>query len=1261
MQETDPLFRTTSNNNSNSYPFYAPVTTTTTTTMNGYDNDETVEERDEESAADEDFGLVDHRPRRRRYLEGGNGDGQPWFMLYLTWMMIGTMLVIGVLGLFAWKRHESSPLHPSSASIGEFDTYNTSPTSSSSSSSQQLDGDSSSSSSWFHKKDPEPAAATRTTFSASLFGKETLETLMKDAGVVKPHHVKTVHYDPSGVLQAVNPFDFQMPDTYTSSVLLPGNVFHKDDDDTESGKLGYFQHPSIVNNQLIFCAEGDVFVTHLNKNTEEQHHMPATKLTTTVGNVLDPKWHPSLQYLAYTATYSGSRDLYLMDLKKGGHSMRLTYWDLDSGVTGLVGWWGNSLVFRAVSNDASLRDSRLYVLHLDNISPEDVDRNLKKKHQSSGPVSVLSIDPIPLSQAIDAARYDDCWYFVRYSQSSHTIRYVGGTTEQLWKYCDSEKSSERLIDDGYRGTSKSPQVYQSSAGRNYLFFLSDRKMIGSKNDKEWQPDRMNIWAYDLKMEDEDGAQFAAKYLIQITDTACDFEGRLIQEYTIDAVTGNVVARIGADLYLLGAETIETKLKKRRRRQLADDDGSEDSPGPSPAPSEFPSERPSSFPSEEPTTTEFPSELPNEEPSEFPSEEPSNFPSNFPLKSGEAEEGEVKEKPNENAGEKEGKDKKDTPSQEAEEKEKEGEEASSVYYNYLPAETKALAEEPYKDHHSGTSTELTRLRIMVHSDFYTHHERLLPVNVLEHLSTADVYETTVGTTHFLMTLRGQLWVAPVVDDELPTYEGAGRNMPERRYRVAPGAMMGGLVRILTALHVPNPVEDDETDRRLAVVLATDPLSETAEHAFYLIETQSDTTPSFLDVEHLPIPFLGGHVSGGSAKDGGLGSVKIDSLTLSPCGRRMAWTDTDGRIAVMNLPQYQDMSNRDSANFVLLPNKNEMGEPMMGDEVDLVFSPGGRYLAVNHHASNQFDIISIVDLGDAQGENKVADINVGRIVQATPSRFNSESMYWGKTTMDISVYARDAAMAEVFGTNEPADVATTLYFLSDRDIKTDVTSPWGTRQPLPHFAKSKAVYALPLMGYDDMPKGRFAGGGASELLTDKVLERKKLLQSLLDLMNSGGDGSGSSGSDGGSDDNKRRLAEKQKFVKSFHPLTGAFGIAEKSFGRTEVEQQQQRTLTKEDQAETDATMRKADFPKDLDIDFGPVDLTFGRRAYRVANIPEANYYEILCQTPDNGSLVLVEASDGDMVLTVYLADDFPSDKLEAKPFTPVIRTLAGWGLR
>jgi hypothetical protein len=57
---------------------------------------------------------------------------------------------------------------------------------------------------------------------------------------------------------------------------------------------------------------------------------------------------------------------------------------------------------------------------------------------------------------------------------------------------------------------------------------------------------MNRWAIDLK---------AGENLIQVADMTCDFEGRTIQEYTIENTSGNVVLHIGANLYLLETDLI----------------------------------------------------------------------------------------------------------------------------------------------------------------------------------------------------------------------------------------------------------------------------------------------------------------------------------------------------------------------------------------------------------------------------------------------------------------------------------------------------------------------------------------------------------------------------------------------------------------------------------------------------------------------------------------------------------------------------------
>jgi C-terminal processing protease CtpA/Prc len=1125
--------------------------------------------------------------------------------------------------------------------------------------------DSGSSSSWFK---PPP----NNNLIVSNMDTKTYKELLQEAQIHNPNKVHTVRYNANAVLAehpSSNPFDWESD--AAPSVVTPPQI-HQENSTPKPN--GYLTHPHVVNNQLVFCAEGDAYVTHI-QDGSKGGAMSAMKLTTTVGNVLDPKWHPTLPMLAYTATYSGRRDVYLLDLRGGASPspMRLTYWGIGvGGVSGLIGWIRNdeasngkssySLLFRAMSNDVSLPDYRLYLLHLDNNMNGE---QAKKTGDLSETHAVLEIEPVPLAQAMDAARHEKCWYFVRYKQSSHTIRYVGGTAENLWRYCDGEASSGPLFtDDDYKGTSKDPQLY-TDGNQQYLFFLSDRDLQGDK----WVPDRMNIWALPLKTNKD--AKYSTKDLIQITDTSCDFEGRTIREFSVDAVTGNVVVRIGADLYIMDQDTTQSKVNGGNRRllesaknatsaksvneleQARNKGGSENGA------EEMEQEQPEVESVEkEGEDTENPADQASQEKIESRTDQPDAKQDENKSES-TTDEVEVPIKTDEESNKTNATDSTlpsgkltDSPAQavvvdlndleldmNSTEFATETEPGPKYYYNYESPQLVARStNQGDDDHFSGISMELTRLPIHVYSDFSNLQERILPVSILKHFKFGDVFDTVSQSVKMLLTLRGQLWVAPVVKDALPAYEESGRNLPARQYRVAPGAMMGGSTRIIAARHVPNPVEDGNSDRRLALVLATDPLTRTSEHAFYLIEVQPGVGPLFVDMENLPMPFLGGSVSGGSTREGGLGSVNPDTLVVSPCGNRMAWSDTDGRILVMTLPQYQQLDDSSRLpKFTILPQENELGEPMVGDEVDLTFSPGGRYLAIQHNARNQFQVISIADLGDPLSEeNKIADINLGRIVQATPSRFNSVGAFWGSSPTEIHDVARDAKMAQLFGTKDPEDVSSTLYFLSDRDIMSDVSSPWGDRQKMPHFVASMAVHALPLKAIDDDTelKGQFRGDGGEEAHVKEILKRQSLLQTLLKLTTSA---------------SRRRLV-----------LSGVFGIADDAFEKNDVDSEHINTRRLDSATgDEDSSLREAVFPKDMDIEFGPVDLTFARQSYRIANIPNANYVDILSQIPDDGSLVLIERDEGKDTLTmkVFLPDDFPSDQYDSKAFTPVIRKLAG----
>ena len=841
----------------------------------------------------------------------------------------------------------------------------------------------------------------------------------------------TITYDPnwrtSNTQPTRNPYDQPIP---------PGPLYSAPVFDATASSTGYIMQPHMNNSTLVFISEGDLFYS-------TTPFTSAVRLTVTVGNVRTPKVYGNHK-IAFTATYQDRRELYVMNLLQGGiGAQRITYWDSRYGVSAVIDWEDETTILVAAENDRTgLPDTRLYRVSL-------------QDH---------SYSPVPLAQAIDAAvdMVDECMYFVRYKQASWTVRYVGGTAEQLWKWCPEDALASRLFPN-YNGTMKMPQIVSFDSQRRFLFFLSDR------NSRD-EPTTMNVWAMDL----------TSSSLVQLTQSSCDFDGMAVQEYTVDVETFVMVVRIGADLYSMDVGT---------------------------------------------------------------------------LGQGNA----------------------DT--------------FTSVVPKVLP--------------------------IRVLSDFRERQERLIKVKINHHLMDMDAFETSFDTVAHLLTLRGQLWVTPILEDDKVNqgYHGSGQNIPLRRYRVVPGARTGGIIRVLCAKHVPL-YGDDAKNKRLALVLATDPLSETAEHAFYLLDVQADHVNEFSDLKHFPKPFIGGHVSGGSVADGGLGSVNEDTVVVSSCGRRFAWTDTDDRICTMTMPLFNL-----TAQVHCLPPSNSLGEPLSGTLSQLHWSPGGRYLAVQHHALNQFKIITLVDCGphvDASGSN--ADIQLGTMVQATPSRFNSYGMFWGKSTFDIY-------LAKSVDSAKKRSI-TTLFFLSDRDINSDVSSPWGSRSPMPHF-KSYAgnLYALPLPFPDAANevqsikryRGRFSG--AMEVSSDAETEDAEaaLATSAVEPHDN--------------DSHERELT----ILNLRQSLRGR--------GLSAVEQNAMTRFLR-DLEDINATA-EADsiFPEDPVLDLNVGDSKLMRTSHRMARIPRGRYLDIIAQADDDGSFILATFNDdNEVALKVFTASTFPSDQFE-----------------
>jgi tricorn protease len=130
--------------------------------------------------------------------------------------------------------------------------------------------------------------------------------------------------------------------------------------------------------------------------------------------------------------------------------------------------------------------------------------------------------------------------------------------------------------------------------------------------------------------------------------------------------------------------------------------------------------------------------------------------------------------------------------------------------------------------------------------------------------------------------------------------------------------------------------------------------------------------------------------------------------SPDGRWLAHHDRDQKLWIYDIK-----------------NKTEklIGQSMEGDFGDLSWSPDSRWLAYGESGADQFQQI------------KILNVESGKIEAITSDRYNSGTPAWSSD-------------------------GKWLYFLSDRMLKTTVQSPWGVRQPDPHFDHAVKVYELAL---------------------------------------------------------------------------------------------------------------------------------------------------------------------------------------------------------
>lgn len=109
---------------------------------------------------------------------------------------------------------------------------------------------------------------------------------------------------------------------------------------------------------------------------------------------------------------------------------------------------------------------------------------------------------------------------------------------------------------------------------------------------------------------------------------------------------------------------------------------------------------------------------------------------------------------------------------------------------------------------------------------------------------------------------------------------------------------------------------------------------------------------------------------------------------------------------------------------------IAQSMKGDFGDLSWSPDSRWLAYGETAKNGFAQVKVLNVGTSATE------------ELTSNRYNSVNPVW----------STDGKW---------------LYFLSDRMLKTTVGSPWGPREPEPHFDRPMKIYEMALVAGERSP--------------------------------------------------------------------------------------------------------------------------------------------------------------------------------------------------
>ena len=260
----------------------------------------------------------------------------------------------------------------------------------------------------------------------------------------------------------------------------------------DAGFLGYYRFPALWHDTVVFTAEGDLWRVPVTGGMAE-------RLTSHLGEETRPAISPDGKWIAFTATYDGPAEVYVMPFA-GGLPKRLTWDGLRDWV---VGWTPQGEVLFTTRRASGFPSGQLAA-----VDPASGRRRM-----------------LPLAQASEGDWLGATLVFTRQEPNiSNTRRYRGGTLQQLWTWSGGQDEARPLF-AGDSASSRRPMPWK---GR--LYFVGDRSQD------------QNLWSCDAQGGDARQLTFHKGW---------DVLGGSLSE-------GRIVYQLGADLRVYDVEAKEDR-------------------------------------------------------------------------------------------------------------------------------------------------------------------------------------------------------------------------------------------------------------------------------------------------------------------------------------------------------------------------------------------------------------------------------------------------------------------------------------------------------------------------------------------------------------------------------------------------------------------------------------------------------------------------------------------------------------------------------